>query len=578
MAITQPIDGFTVTPLRTNPATFSADTDTYHIELSTFISQIQTWTTQLNDTEANVNSKATQVENDASQVSNDKTQTESLKNETENIYNQFIDLSNSKGLFESTTEGLLNTNNGELFSVFGADSLKYDIYLNDNNTAIFKSSVYTKEYIDNATQNVTFFDISRAKTFLKNGNKRFVKNNGIDNNDIEILSGQMFSPATESQLIPFGSFTSFNRAIAFSFYGETQNVTSAWLKINDYSFISIRSSNLYLDSATMPLTTGLNLLDGNYYRIVLNITQNNVTVFVNGVENNTVSFTNPNASGSDFFWTRGSGAQNWGNIIHLNNVNMTEKDVATDFNNPELIFKTVKNTEVSSFSFSTSDIISCYPMQDGAKGAGNLQDIKNNTSFSISNYNANMWDNAKNLSYGIQQCLLKKDNTNNFVLDSGSFYSSENGSIEGSDIILKSGFTISFVFKKPDFSLIQSLFYFLGLSDFGLNVSSSANNFSLVENNITLHTEAISADTYYHVAIAYSGTKLNLFVNTLSIYESYLNISNNKTFKLGNSATSNINSDVEIKYLKIWNKELNLFEINKEYNDLKTNDSLLALP
>lgn len=57
MAITQPIDGFTTTPQRTNPATFNADTDTYHRELSIFISQIQTWTGQLNDTTTNINAQ-----------------------------------------------------------------------------------------------------------------------------------------------------------------------------------------------------------------------------------------------------------------------------------------------------------------------------------------------------------------------------------------------------------------------------------------------------------------------------------------------------------------------------------------
>lgn len=62
MSVDQNIDGFTTTPLRTNPATFSADTDTYHTELATFVDQITTWTDQVNDTAVQISADARSAE------------------------------------------------------------------------------------------------------------------------------------------------------------------------------------------------------------------------------------------------------------------------------------------------------------------------------------------------------------------------------------------------------------------------------------------------------------------------------------------------------------------------------------
>lgn len=59
MAISTAIPQFTVTPLRTNPATFSEDTDTYHSELANFISKCENWRTEANSTATTINSNAT---------------------------------------------------------------------------------------------------------------------------------------------------------------------------------------------------------------------------------------------------------------------------------------------------------------------------------------------------------------------------------------------------------------------------------------------------------------------------------------------------------------------------------------
>lgn len=74
MAINEVIPPFTATPLRTNPATYSKDTDTYHLELAAFIASCENWRVQANQTQEEINTKATQVSSDTIEVANNATE------------------------------------------------------------------------------------------------------------------------------------------------------------------------------------------------------------------------------------------------------------------------------------------------------------------------------------------------------------------------------------------------------------------------------------------------------------------------------------------------------------------------
>lgn len=67
--ITQVIPTFTTTPNRNQPATFSADTDQYHIELAPFTSAMNTFSTQANALSTEVSTKATEAEASATSAS-----------------------------------------------------------------------------------------------------------------------------------------------------------------------------------------------------------------------------------------------------------------------------------------------------------------------------------------------------------------------------------------------------------------------------------------------------------------------------------------------------------------------------
>lgn len=108
MSITQNIDGFTTTPQRTSPATFSADTDTYHVELSTFITQIGTWTTQVNATASTVNSQASQVNTDKVTVSGYVQDTLGYKNLSQTYSNEALSYKTGAELAYLNTQNLVN--------------------------------------------------------------------------------------------------------------------------------------------------------------------------------------------------------------------------------------------------------------------------------------------------------------------------------------------------------------------------------------------------------------------------------------------------------------------------------------
>lgn len=179
--ITQVIPTFTTTPNRNQPATFSADTDQYHIELAPFTSAMNTFSTQANALSTEVNTKATEAEASATSASLSAaiaTASANYKGDWSAGYNGGLGYSLNDSVSytdgfnyvskvnSNTTEPTSQTNTTEWNYIEAFDAAKYYTKTDLNNGSI-DTRYYTKAEVYNKTEGDNRYKIkSHATSFV----------------------------------------------------------------------------------------------------------------------------------------------------------------------------------------------------------------------------------------------------------------------------------------------------------------------------------------------------------------------------------------------------------------------------
>ncbi len=157
--ITESIPSFSTTPQLTQPATFSADTDKYHIDLIPFVNSLNIFSSQTN----NVRNEVNNLKESALQYKNDANESATLSNQSK------IESISAKDI------AVQKANDIESYSV--PEEATYNIDAIDvMNSKMIQSALPFSGYTDkrNVEDNFTFYDTS-SNTYQITDKNRFIK-------------------------------------------------------------------------------------------------------------------------------------------------------------------------------------------------------------------------------------------------------------------------------------------------------------------------------------------------------------------------------------------------------------------
>ena len=185
-------------------------------------------------------------------------------------------------------------------------------------------------------------------------------------------------------------------------------------------YFGINAGNLTVGLGSVYRITSFNVLGAGVLRLVLTYrSDGNVYVWANGVLIDTYACGAITSDLPAFHIGRYNySGTHYGVNGLLNNIiaiekEITDEDVAYDFNNPEELVAMVVGDNNPNFSFTNDDIKMCYSLTEGSTEITN--NLVTNTQSSIVNFTETVWSDSITRDKGLQKSLLEHDVNNKLI-------------------------------------------------------------------------------------------------------------------------------------------------------------------